>query len=276
MMRLALCNEVIRERDFAEQCDLAASLGYEALELAPFTLADEPHRLDGAARASLRRAALDAGIAISGLHWLLVKPEGLSITSSDDLVRQRTIEVIRGLVYLCAELGGSVVVHGSPAQRALEPGQEVDGVKRALDCFEAAAEAAHQAGVTYCLEPLAPAETPFINTVAEAARIVEAVGSPAFRTMIDCCAARQAESEDVPDLLDRWLPAGTIAHVHLNDRNRQGPGQGGDHFAAVLASLKGHGYEGTVAVEPFVYEPDGPTCAARAAGYVRGILEALP
>ena len=33
-------------------------------------------------------------------------------------------------------------------------------------------------------------------------------------------------------------------------------------------------YSGNAAIEPFVYEPDGPTCAARAIGYVRGLQEA--
>ena len=32
---------------------------------------------------------------------------------------------------------------------------------------------------------------------------------------------------------------------------------------------------GWVAMEPFDYHPDGPTCAARAIGYVQGILETL-
>jgi hypothetical protein len=34
------------------------------------------------------------------------------------------------------------------------------------------------------------------------------------------------------------------------------------------------GYAGTAAIEPFIYEPDGPACAARAIGYVRGVVEA--
>jgi hypothetical protein len=36
-----------------------------------------------------------------------------------------------------------------------------------------------------------------------------------------------------------------------------------------------HDYQGWIAVEPFDYQPDGPTCAARAAGFMRGIMEAL-
>src|SRR4051794_10014480 len=114
-MRIALCNEVIAGMDFARQCAFAAALGYDGLEVAPFTLGDEPHLLHGEAVRRLRRAAQDAGIAVTGLHWLLVKPAGLSITSEDAAVRGRTLEVMRRLVGLCAELGGAVMVHGSPA-----------------------------------------------------------------------------------------------------------------------------------------------------------------
>jgi sugar phosphate isomerase/epimerase len=79
----------------------------------------------------------------------------------------------------------------------------------------------------------------------------------------------------VPALLERWLPTGLIAHVQVNDASRRGPGQGADRFAGVLAALLRHGYPGDVAVEPFDYWPDGPAAAARAAGYLRGLVEAL-
>lgn len=62
--------------------------------------------------------------------------------------------------------------------------------------------------------------------------------------------------------------------MQLNNRNRRGPGQGSDRFAAVLDALMAGGYAGNVAIEPFDYVPDGPGCAARSIGYVRGLLEA--
>jgi sugar phosphate isomerase/epimerase len=275
-MRIALCNEVIAGMAFDRQCAFAAALGYDGLEVAPFTLGDEPHLLGAAARAQARSAAAASGIAITGLHWLLVKPSGLSITSEDAAVRARTTDVIRRLVGLCAELGGSVLVHGSPAQRRLPdgPGRE-EARRRAIEAFAIAGEEAARAGVVYCLEPLGPGETNFVNRIEEAAAIVREVASPGLRTMIDCSAAGLAEREAVADLIDRWLPSGLVAHVQVNDRNRRGPGQGGDRFAPVFAALKHNGYDGVVAVEPFDYVPDGPASAARAIGYIRGVLEAL-
>jgi sugar phosphate isomerase/epimerase len=275
-MRISLCNEVVFALDFPAQCALAKSLGYDGLEIAPFTLSEEPHRLPPARRTELRRIAEDTGLTITGLHWLLLVPEGLSITSDHDGDRRRAIEVMRGLIGLCADLGGEVLVHGSPGARQIAQGQSPEmALAHATECFAAVAKDAEQAGVTYCIEPLAKGETPLINTVEEAAAIVREVDSPALRTMLDTCAAGQAERQPIPDVLDRWLPSGMIAHIHLNDPNRRAPGQGELRFAPILAALRRQGYDGIASVEPFVYEPDGPTSAARAMGYLKGLLEAL-
>jgi sugar phosphate isomerase/epimerase len=105
--------------------------------------------------------------------------------------------------------------------------------------------------------------------------VVTAIGSRHLRTMLDCSSAGRMENAPLPALIDTYLPAGLIAHVQVNDRNRRGPGQGEQRFAPLFASLKKHGYRGDVAVEPFDYVPDGPGAAARAIGYIKGILEAL-
>jgi sugar phosphate isomerase/epimerase len=272
-MRISLCNEVIAGFDFAHQCAFARAVGYDGIEIAPFTLSEEPHRLPAARRSEIRRIASDAGIAITGLHYLMVAPKGLSITAADADVRRLTLAVIRGLCQLAADLGAPLLVHGSPAQRQLEPGREAEGRKRGIECMAAAAAAAETAGVTYLLEPLAREDTGFINTVEEAATVVRAIGSPALRTMLDCSAAGRAEADPIPEVLRRWLPTGLIAHIHLNDPNRRGPGEGTLAFGPILAALKAHGYAGKAAIEPFIYEPDGPSCAARAIGYVRGLLD---
>lgn len=275
-MRIALCNEVLRELPFERQVDLAARLGYDGLELAPFTFDAEPHRLPAADRRRTQRLIADAGLQTVGLHWLLVAPAGLSITSADAAVRARTLEVLRGLVGLCADLGGRVMVHGSPQQRRIPPGEDAAAARaRAVELIAAAAEEARAAGLIYCLEPQPPAKTEFVNSIAEAAEIVAAIGNPALRTMLDTCAAA-SEREPIAALIERWVPNGMVAHVQVNDRSERAPGQGTDDFAPVLGALRRCGYAGAVSVEPFRYEPDGPTCAARAIGYLRGILAALP
>ena len=275
-MKIGLCNEVIAGVPFERQCELAAAMGYDGLELAPLTVGEEPHLLPSQGRTALRRAASDAGIVITGLHYLLRAPAGLSITSRDAAQRGRTVEVMRALCGLAAEVGGKFLVHGSPDQRRLEPGFESEGRKHAADCFAAVADYAAQAGVVYCIEPLSRPQTGCINTLEEAAEIVTAVGNPALRTMLDCSSAASTETQSIPDLIRRWLPTGLIAHVHLNDPNRRGPGEGDLAFAPIFAALREQGYAGDFGVEPFVYRPDGPACAARAIGYVRGIMEALP
>ena len=275
-MRIALCNEVIAPMPFPAQCAYAAKLGYDGIEVAPYTLSEEPHRMGSARIAALRSATEEAGIAVTGLHWLLMRPAGLSISTRDDAVRRRTVDVMLALIDLCAELGGRYLVHGSPQQRRIDAGDTRDAaLARARDCFGAVAERAAKAGVVYCIEPLAPEATPLINTLEEAARLVTGIGSPAVRSMLDCSAAGGGEKATLAKLVDRWLPKGMIAHVQVNDRNRRGPGQGEQKFAPLFAALLRHGYRGDVAVQPFDYVPDGPAAAARAIGYLRGILEAL-
>lgn len=269
-LKINLCTEVVRELDFRGQCAFARAMGYDGLEVAPFTLAADPTTLSDSRIAEFRRIADGEGVAVAGLHWLLAEPAGLSITSPDAQVADATREAGRRLVELCVGLGGTYLVHGSPGQRRIEPGHEKRSREQALAYFAATADAASAAGVRYVVEPLAPVDTGFVNTIDEALDLIAQVGSPALATMVDCYAA-SANDEDIPALLARWLPTGTIFHVHFNDDNRRAPGQGKIDFAAIFRALKSYGYAGAAAVEPFVYAPDGPGSAARAIGYLRGL-----
>ena len=195
-MKIALCNEVLQPLPFERQCDLAAKLGYDGLEVAPFTLAGNPMDITDTQARALRHTAQDHGLCITGLHWLLVAPAGLSIVSADARVRESTVRVMQRLVELCALMGGRYLVHGSPKQRSVPPGMDrAAALAHATDCFAQVAAPARDAGVVYCIEPLAARETDLINTVAEAAAIVDAIASPGLRTMIDCSAAGQAEAQ---------------------------------------------------------------------------------
>ena len=199
---------------------------------------------------------------------------------AEPALRQRTKQVMVRLVELCAALGGSYLVHGSPKQRSVPADStREEAWDRARECLSGAASAAARCGVTYCLEPLSHRETDLFNTVEECARMVDEIAEPALRTMIDCSAAGQTEKLPVHELMAQWMPRGVVGHVQVNDPNRRGPGQGALDFGPVLRVLRdmeaqGH-FPGIVGVEPFDYVPDGPGCAAHSIGFLRGVLQGL-
>ncbi|HEY4168843.1 MAG TPA: sugar phosphate isomerase/epimerase family protein, partial [Reyranella sp.] len=199
-MKLSLCNEVIRELPFDRQCALAAGLGYRGLEVAPFTFGDDGWRMPALQRAEIRNACRDTGIEVSGLHWLLAAPAGLSITTADRTIWQKSLDVMLASIDLCAELGGAYLVHGSPAQRRVS---EASDAVRAEEAWQLAAERARKAGVVYCLEALAAPDCNFVNTLAEAVAMVRRIGNPAFRTMVDTLATSLMEPEPVADAIVR-------------------------------------------------------------------------
>src|ERR1700675_3783087 len=121
-MRYAICNETFEGWDHARICQTAAELGYTGLELAPFPLAPRITDVTLAQRQKLRQEAESAGVQIIGLHWLLAKTEGLQITSPDAAVRQRTADYLVELARACRDLGGELMVFGSPAQRRIPAG----------------------------------------------------------------------------------------------------------------------------------------------------------
>src|SRR5208283_3117512 len=154
-MRLALCNEVLESMSLERQCDYAAALGYDGLEIAPYTLFEIPDAVSATEASRVRAVVGKAGLVITGLHWLLVKPANLSLTDPDKSIRTRTLEVMRRLTGLCAALGGNVLVHGSPKQRQIVQG-EAHAVARSrlVDALGAVAMVAEREGVLYCIEPL--------------------------------------------------------------------------------------------------------------------------
>src|SRR5574341_2397227 len=115
-MRYAICNETFEGWDHERVCRTVAELGYQGLELAPFTLAPRITDVTAAQRKLLRRQAEENGLKIIGLHWLLAKTEGFQLTAREEEVRQRTAEYIVELARCCRDLGGELMVFGSPAQ----------------------------------------------------------------------------------------------------------------------------------------------------------------
>lgn len=266
-MRYAICNETFEGWDHARICRTAAELGYTGLEVAPFTLAPRITDVTLAEREKLRQEAEAAGVPIIGLHWLLAKTEGLQITSPDAAVRQRTADYLVELAKACRDLGGDLMVFGSPAQRKIPQGATRElAADLATDTFKRALNGIVDAGVRLCLEPLAPAEADFIQTAAEACAILDRINHPNFVLHLDV-KAMSSESESIPELIHKY--AARTGHFHANDANRRGPGFGATDFVPIFRALQETKYAGWVSVEVFDYTPDPVTIARASIRYMR-------
>ncbi len=266
-MRYAICNETFEGWDHERVCRFVAGLGYQGLEIAPFTLAGSVHDVSAERRSELRRQADEHGLKLLGLHWLLAKTEGLHLTSPDAAVRQKTADYLMALAHCCGDLGGELLVFGSPAQRRIPAGAtRGQAVDYAVDTFRRARSGIGDAGVRLCLEPLAPPEADFINTCAEAVEILDRIDHPNFVLHLDV-KAMSSEETPVPDLIRRH--AGRTGHFHANDPNRRGPGFGAVDFVPIFRALRESRYDGWVSVEVFDYTPDPETIARESLRYMR-------
>jgi sugar phosphate isomerase/epimerase len=261
-MKFALCNEMFGDRPVAEVCSVAGRLGYHGIEIAPFTLSASAKDVTPKVRKGVRQIVADHGLEIVGLHWLFVGPTGLHITTPDDTVWRKTRDYLSCLVDLCSDLGGKVMVIGSPKQRSILPGQTFEGAwKRAVELFSAVLEKATRRGVTLCIEPLSPKETDFINTVAEGIRMVRQINHPNFRLHLDV-KAMCSESKPVPEII-RSVRAEEIGHFHVNDPNLYGPGMGDVDYGPIAEAIRDIAYDRWLSVEVFKYDPDPETIARK-------------
>lgn len=260
-MKYAICQELFVDWDWERQCRFIAEVGYTGIEVAPFTLGATPADVAPARRRELRRIAADHGLEIVGLHWLLAKTEGLHLTSADAACRARTADYLRALSDLCADLGGGLMVLGSPQQRNLEPNvDKARGVEHALEIFQKILPHLAEREVTLLMEPLTTRETDFCNTCAEAAEMVARLDHPRFGLHQDV-KAMLGEGTDVPSLIRQY--ADITGHFHANDSNLLGPGMGETDYVPIFTALHEVGYGGWVSVEVFDYSPGAEEIAEK-------------
>jgi len=270
-MRFAICNELFEGWPFDKVCGFAKAAGYSGLEVAPFTLAPRITEVTRERRAVLRQQAADAGVEIIGLHWLLAGTQEFHLTSPDPSVRSRTADYIVALSEACRDMGGTLMVFGSPKQRSLLPGvSHEQAFDWAAETFRLVLRTIGDNGVSICMEPLSPSETDFINTCEEATALIRAVDHPNFTLHLDV-KAMSSEPTPVVDLIHRFAPA--AGHFHANDANLRGPGFGDVDFVPIFRALHDAGYDRWVSVEVFDYKPDPETIARQSADYMRRTLD---
>jgi len=271
--RYAICNETFGDWPLAKACDVAAAAGYTGIEIAPFTLASLATDIGARERGEIVRTIARAGLECVGLHWLLAKTERFHVTHPDPEVRLATVTYLGELARLCHELGGRVLVFGSPRQRSLVPGvTRTAALEHLHEVFSRLVPALEATDTVVALEPLAPTETDVLTTAAETISLLERIGSPHVRLHLDV-KAMSAEAEPIPDIVRS--AAGWLEHFHANDVNLQGPGFGAVDFAPIFQALADISYAGWVSVEVFDYAPGPERLAGESIDYMRAIEAAL-
>jgi sugar phosphate isomerase/epimerase len=270
-MRFAICQELFVDWEWERQCRFIAEVGYTGIELAPFTLAARLEDVSASRRALLRKQAEEHGLQIIGLHWLLAKTEGLHLTTANAAVRKATSDYLVALGNACADLGGDLMVFGSPQQRNLEAGMSREqALANAAEVFRGALPALADRGVSICMEPLTARETNFINTCAEAMELIQMVDRPNFVLHQDVKAMLGAETKSIPELIAEFAPY--VGHFHVNDSNLLGPGMGETDFAPIFRALEQARYEGWISVEVFDYSPGCERIARESYEHMQSVL----
>jgi sugar phosphate isomerase/epimerase len=269
-MKFAICNETFQGWKIDDAIGYVAKAGYDAIEIAPFTLTKYVTDVPAGERQRIRDVARRAGIAVSGIHWVLVQAEGMYVTHPDKTVRDRTSKYFCDLVDFCADLGGSIIVVGSPKQRNLMDGVSYEQAwEWATGVFRDSVMRAEQRAITICFEPLAPSETNFINTAAEGIRFVQQLNTPHFKIILDV-KAMCSDSKPIPQIIRESWP--NFAYFHANDKNLKGPGFGDVDFKPIAAALKEVDYKGYVSVEVFNYDEGPEVIATKSIEYLKKVF----
>ena len=273
-MKFAICNETFQDWPFEKAFAYARELGYTGIEIAPFTIEKNAFDISPTRREEVLRQAEAAGLCVVGLHWLLAHTEGYYLTSPDEAVRAKTGDYLAELARLCRDLGGEVMVLGSPQQRNLSPLgiSHEQGMQNAADCVRRAAPVFAECDVTLAVEPLGPEEGDFLRTTPLGIELVEMVDRPQVRLHLDVKAMSSEDS--TPAELIR-LARDYVVHFHANDPNRRGPGMGDVDFEPIFAALLDIGYDGWVSVEVFDYSPGIEALAGESIANMRQCLERL-
>ncbi|MGV3483821.1 MAG: sugar phosphate isomerase/epimerase family protein [Planctomycetaceae bacterium] len=260
MNRFAICNETFGDWPLEKALETAANLGYRGWEVAPFVLKTDARLITAAQREQYRRTVESFGLEVIGLHWLLAKTNGFHLTTDDAVVRKATSTYFEDLIRLCADLGGKVMVLGSPQQRNLVAGVTLEQAhQNAAEVLSPLHDSLEKYDVRIALEPLGPQEGNFLNTADEARQLKQRIPSDRVGLHLDV-KAMSTEPEPIVDVIRKH--ADWLLHFHANDPNRRGPGMGEVDFQPILKTLHDVGYRGWISVEVFDYSLGAERLAA--------------
>lgn len=230
-----------------------AGMGFrylEILSMPPHLWAPDPN---GPSRAALR-----SKIESLGLETIAVGPMyfDLNLASTNPSVRDASVQEVVHNLRLAADLGARGVTTIAGRRNPLFPAPMDLTWELCRDSLDQCARAGGEVGATVFLEPIIYS---FINTGAEVRRMIEEIGSPWLRGMMDT--ANSHSVEGVIPAVEAMGPY--LGHVQFSDtvrgQLRHDPvGYGDIDFKAVEAVLEKVGFTGPCVLELcWAQDPDG-------------------
>jgi D-psicose/D-tagatose/L-ribulose 3-epimerase len=256
-MKYSICNWLFKEMDFAQSCLVTANHGFQGIEIAPFTLFDDPKNIGEEKILEIKKTIEEAGLSFVGFHAIFFGPGDFHISSRDSAIRQRSWDRLKRLVDIVGKLGGGVLVLGSPQQRraiGISPDKAIGYIKEGLSKI---APCAAECSAKILIEALPSKDTNVINTLKESKELIRDINKPSIGGMFDFHNCVD-ETLTWPELIEHYFDI--IQHVHLNEVNGSYPGTGNSDFTRAFMKLAEKKYGGWISLEIF-HQPDDPNFA---------------
>jgi len=266
-MKYSICNETYGDVSLEKTCEDIASHGYDGVEIAPYTLAADPRDITEKQAIAYGNTVRSFGLEVTGLHWLLSKPNGLHISTKNETLRRESIDFAKHIVMINAAMQGEVLVYGSPMTRNIEDGMSYNQAwKRSIESFREIALECEKLGGTLVLEPLGHVETNFLTSAEEAIKMIDNIGSSACRLHLDV-KAMSYENKAIDQIIRDSAPY--FEHFHANDPNLRGPGTGEIRYEPIYRALGDISYDKWVSIEVFKYDEGAQAIARQGINFLK-------
>lgn len=277
-MKFAICNELFQEIDFDKVCRKVKKYGYAGVEIAPYTFAKDVRHITPKQRKEIVATGRKYQLEIPAIHWLLTTPEGMSITTPNQDRYNFTFNYFKALVDFANDIHAGVLVLGSPQQRNIkEEWDRGESEERAINLLREVGYHIQdiESDVIIAFEPLSPEVTNFGASISAGLDLIERINHTHVKLHIDANA--MTTEKDGPNCLIEKIPKEMIAHVHINEPNRLGPGMETDSSICGIIIQKLHemGYSRWVSVETFDRNISGDEIAEKSMQYIENELKTL-
>ncbi|MEO8171478.1 MAG: sugar phosphate isomerase/epimerase family protein [Sediminibacterium sp.] len=234
----ALPNAYVVFRGFEKYIPLAASMGYNGVEIAVKSAGEiNP--------AWLKHLLQENNVEVSCISTGQVFADGGLSFTNPNVGRRKTLKsIFCDIIDLASEFGGLVNI--GRVRGNIYEAENGYGLELFLEMIRELAFYAARKNVKLLLEPVNRYEIDFVHTVAEGAALLETIAAPNIKLMPDTF-HMNIEDKQIGKELFKWSKY--IGYIHLADSNRLAPGQGHTDFDNLFFYLNKAAYAGWLSVE---------------------------